>query len=289
MCSLFALRPNGPSKISLLGQIRWASSKRWQARQQKDQFTREAAVQGLKSRAAFKLLQIDEKYRLFKRGQTVVDLGYAPGSWSQVAVNRTQPGGRVLGVDLIPAQPPKGVSTIQGNFLDPEIQAYILDFLRNPNRGRPRPPGAIDEAGPSALETETDTDTERDGTTTDPEKLAKERTVDVVLSDMSAPWQQTTGFWKRSLSNPYNRMMNTSGNAFRDHAGSMDLCNAALHFSSIVLRTGGHFVCKFYQGIEDKELESNLKAIFNKVHRLKPESSRSESKETFFVGLDRKA
>lgn len=54
-----------------------------------------------------------------------------------------------------------------------------------------------------------------------------------------------------------------------------DLCNAALHFSSIVLRTGGHFVCKFYQGIEDKELESNLKAIFNKVHRLKPESSRS--------------
>ncbi|CAI7568246.1 unnamed protein product [Penicillium pancosmium] len=229
MCSLFGLRPNGLSKSSLLGQVRWASSKRWQARQQKDQFTREAAVQGLKSRAAFKLLQIDEKYRLFKRGQTVVDLGYAPGSWSQVAVNRTQPGGRVLGVDLIPAQPPKGVSTIQGNFLDPEIQAYILEFLGNPNRGRPRPPGAIDEAGPSALETETDT--ERDGTAPDPEKLANKRTVDVVLSDMSAPWQQTTGFWKRSLSNPYNRMMNTSGNAFRDHAGSMVLspCHSTAH------------------------------------------------------------
>jgi 21S rRNA (uridine2791-2'-O)-methyltransferase len=58
MCSLFALRPNGASKLSLLGQIRWASSKRWQARQQKDQFTREATVQGLKSRAAFKLLQV---------------------------------------------------------------------------------------------------------------------------------------------------------------------------------------------------------------------------------------
>ncbi|CAI7586087.1 unnamed protein product [Penicillium manginii] len=219
MCSLFALRPNGASKLSLLGQIRWASSKRWQARQQKDQFTREATVQGLKSRAAFKLLQIDEKYRLFKRGQTVVDLGYAPGSWSQVAVNRTQPGGRVLGVDLIPAQPPKGVSTIQGNFLNPEIQAYILEFLRNPNRGRPRPPGAIDEALTSALETETD----GTATKTEAEKLVNERTVDVVLSDMSAPWQQTTGFWKRSLSNPYNRMMNTSGNAFRDHAGSMVL------------------------------------------------------------------
>lgn len=90
--------------------------------------------------------------------------------------------------------------------------------------------------------------------------------------------------------------MNTSGNSFRDHAGSMvslsvltpscslqltfgiqDLCNAALQFGSIVLRTGGHFVCKFYQGVEDKELEKSLKMLFNKVHRLKPESSRSVS------------
>lgn len=65
---------------------RHSSSKRWQARQIKDHFTRAAAVQGLKSRAAFKLLQIDEKYHIFKSGQTVVDLGYAPGSWSQVCL-----------------------------------------------------------------------------------------------------------------------------------------------------------------------------------------------------------
>jgi len=63
---------------------RFASSKRWVERQSKDRFAREARVQGLKSRAAFKLLQINDKYRLFKAGQTVVDLGYAPGSWSQV-------------------------------------------------------------------------------------------------------------------------------------------------------------------------------------------------------------
>ncbi|KAJ5355781.1 Ribosomal RNA large subunit methyltransferase E [Penicillium concentricum] len=116
-----------------------------------------------------------------------------------------------------------------------------------------------------------------------------ERTVDVVLSDMSAPWHQTSGFWKRSLSAPYNRMMNTSGVTFRDHAGSMDLCHAALRFSSDVLKAGGHFVCKFYQGAEDKELEQQLKELFKKVHRLKPESSRSESKEAFFVGLERKS
>ncbi|EPS31274.1 hypothetical protein PDE_06229 [Penicillium oxalicum 114-2] len=257
----------------IVGQIRQASSKRWQARQQRDQFTREAAVQGLKSRAAFKLIQIDEKFRIFRRGQTVVDLGYAPGSWSQVAVNRTQPSGRVLGVDIIPAQPPKGVSTIQGNFLSPEIQEYIEEFLRNPNRGRARQPGH-DDHGTSNSPLEANEEAV-DGT--EPSETRQWRTVDVVLSDMSAPWYQTSGFWKRSLSNPYHRMMNTSGNNFRDHAGSMDLCNAALQFSSKVLKAGGHFVCKFYQGAEDKELERQLKEMFSKVHRLKPESSRSVS------------
>ena len=66
----------------------FASSKRWVERQSKDRFAREARVQGLKSRAAFKLLQINDKYRLFRPGQTVVDLGYAPGSWSQVWKSR---------------------------------------------------------------------------------------------------------------------------------------------------------------------------------------------------------
>jgi 21S rRNA (uridine2791-2'-O)-methyltransferase len=132
-------------------------------------------------------------------------------------VSRTQPNGRVLGVDIIPAQPPKGVSTIQGNFLSPEIQEYIQDFLRNPNRGRPRQPGAIDDASSSVLEPTSDAEADAAGSADG----RLERTVDVVLSDMSAPWYQTSGFWKRSLSNPYHRMMNTSGNNFRDHAGSM--------------------------------------------------------------------
>ncbi|KAL2866352.1 RlmE family RNA methyltransferase [Aspergillus lucknowensis] len=262
-------------------QRRLSSSKRWQVRQLKDHFTREAVVQGLKSRAAFKLLQIDEKHRLFKKGQTVVDLGYAPGSWSQVALTRTQPNGRVLGVDIIPSQPPKGVSTIQGNFLDPEVQAYVREFVRDPRRGRPR---YVDSHGDteSILEQNSASDYQQDGDSD------TQRTVDIVLSDMSAPWVQTTGFWKRSLSNPYNRMMNTSGVAFRDHTGSMDLCRAALQFSYEVLKAGGHFVCKFYQGAEDKDLEKQLRVLFHRVHRLKPESSRTESKEAYFIGLGRK-
>lgn len=132
-------------------------------------------------------------------------------------MSRTQPNGRVLGVDIIPAQPPKGVSTIQGNFLAPEIQDYIQEFLRNPNRGRARQPGAIDDASSSLLEPAVVAEADA----TQPDSAKMERTVDVVLSDMSAPWYQTSGFWKRSLSNPYHRMMNTSGNNFRDHAGSM--------------------------------------------------------------------
>ncbi|GLA56530.1 2' O-ribose methyltransferase [Aspergillus tubingensis] len=245
---------------------RFSSSKRWQARQLKDRFTREAAVQGLKSRAAFKLLQIDEKYHIFESGQTVVDLGYAPGSWSQVAVARTQPHGRVLGVDIIPAQPPKGVSTIQGNFLDPNIQAYVREFVRDANRGRPYPPSTILDADYDDTQLKSGENASSDKQT-DPKQWDCKYSVDVVLSDM---------------------MMNTSGISFKDHAGSMDLCHAALQFSQEVLRTGGHFVCKFYQGAEDKALEEQLRELFRKVHRLKPESSRNESKESFFIGLSRK-
>lgn len=137
-----------------------------------------------------------------------------------MAVDRTQPNGRVLGVDIIPAQPPKGVSTIQGNFLAPEIQEYVQEFLRDPRRGRPRSSDPLSHVSASDMMAELNIGAPRpDGDS--PESAGKDRTVDVVLSDMSAPWHQTNGFWKRSLSNPYYRMMNTSGVIFRDHAGSM--------------------------------------------------------------------
>jgi 23S rRNA U2552 (ribose-2'-O)-methylase RlmE/FtsJ len=147
----------------------------------------------------------------------------------QVAASRTQPNGRVLGVDIIPAQPPKGVSTIQGNFLSPEIQQYVLDFVRDPKRGRPRSPSPseteyVNTIGLNSTEsgsTWTEAANPTHSTSAKVSNPPSERTVDVVLSDMSAPWVQTRGFWNRSLSNPYHRMMNTSGISFRDHAGSM--------------------------------------------------------------------
>ncbi|OTA70395.1 ribosomal RNA methyltransferase MRM2 [Hypoxylon sp. EC38] len=254
--------------------IRWASSNsRWKQRQGSDYYAREAKVRGLKSRAAFKLIEMDSKYKLFKRGQTVIDLGYAPGSWSQVALDRTKPNGRVVGIDIIPAQPPRGVSTIQGNFLSPAVQQLVKDYLiefaewKSPSA----PEVELSEDGKSIItERPSYIDTERaESVESDHEEHLKggERLVDVVLSDM---------------------MMNTSGMSFRDHAGSMDLCLAALQFASDTLKTGGHFVCKFYQGAEDKDLELKLKKMFTKVHREKPDSSRSESRESYFVALHRK-
>lgn len=148
-----------------------------------------------------------------------------------MAVDRTKPNGRVLGVDIIPAQPPKGVSTIQGNFLAPDVQKYILDFLRDPKRGRPRQeefsvPREDETTGLSSSDQPQQpkdlSPSKQDGLQDElPQGSSGSKTVDVVLSDMSAPWYQTAGFWKRSLSEPYNRMMNTSGMNFRDHAGSM--------------------------------------------------------------------
>ncbi|KFY69580.1 hypothetical protein V496_00127 [Pseudogymnoascus sp. VKM F-4515 (FW-2607)] len=259
--------------LPLTRQSSSSSSTRWKSRQGRDSFAREAKVRGLQSRAAFKLLEIDSKYKLFKKGQTVIDLGYAPGSWSQVAVERTKPNGRIIGIDIIPAQPPKGVSTIQGNFLSKEVQAEIKKFLIDPHRGRPRNQMLASTAQEPDLQTPgavTAEDPQEDGPARDKGKKLKdgsEKTIDIVLSDM---------------------MMNTSGIPFRDHTGSMDLCNAALEFSYDTLKTGGHFVCKFYQGAEDKQLETRLKKLFGAVHREKPESSRSESKEAYFVALRRK-
>lgn len=212
-----------------------------------------------------------------------------------MAADRTSPNGRVIGVDVIPAQPPKGVSTIQGNFLSHAgrsfpsafsllswrflvqtsyewiaqeicstviqsddypslakltsklliVQEEVKNFVREKNRGRlrfqPYLRSASDEgnlteedlaqSSLSYLEFEKRADTLLsvgvgvDTETSKSNRLKRDqimgRAVDIVLSDMSEPWEQTDGFWKRSLSDPYYRMMNTSGINTKDHAGSI--------------------------------------------------------------------
>ena len=172
-----------------------------------------------------------------------------------MAVDRTFPDGRVIGIDIIPAQPPKGVSTIQGNFLSPAVQKEVKRFLLQFDRRRAQKqlsllaPDKEDQMTAEDMEQSSrsyfELENRVEATTIDHSTAAlrlshrglpkvdeiEYRMVDVVLSDMCEPWAQTDGFWKRSLSDPYYRMMNTSGVGFRDHAGSMVLRSHIIHES----------------------------------------------------------
>jgi 23S rRNA (uridine2552-2'-O)-methyltransferase len=92
------------------------SSKQWLRRHVTDPYVRKAKAQGYRSRAAYKLLEIDAAEKLLRPGMTVLDLGAAPGGWSQVAAARVQPGGRVVAIDLLPIAPISGVEVHQGDF-----------------------------------------------------------------------------------------------------------------------------------------------------------------------------
>jgi 23S rRNA (uridine2552-2'-O)-methyltransferase len=99
------------------------ASARWLARQLNDPYVTAAKQQGWRSRAAFKLLELDDKFHLIQKGGRVLDLGAAPGGWTQVAVKRGA--ARVLALDLLPIDPIHGSTIIQGDFTDPEMPARL--------------------------------------------------------------------------------------------------------------------------------------------------------------------
>ena len=111
------------------------SSQKWLERQLNDPYVARAKREGYRSRAAYKLLDIDEKYRLFKPGQRVVDLGAAPGGWSQVAAKKVgspEGKGRVVGIDLLPIEPLPGVEFITLDFLDADAPDRLMALLGGP-------------------------------------------------------------------------------------------------------------------------------------------------------------
>jgi len=105
------------------------SSKQWLRRHVTDPFVRKAKEQGYRSRAAFKLLEINEKEKILKPGAVVVDLGAAPGGWSQVAAAKVRPGGRVVAIDLLALAPISGVTVLKGDFRDPGL-AQVLGGVK---------------------------------------------------------------------------------------------------------------------------------------------------------------
>lgn len=96
------------------------SSRRWLAEHFDDPYVKQAQQQGLRSRAAFKLLELQEKYQLIRPGMTVIDLGAAPGGWCQVARPLVGPDGRVIALDILPMDPLDGVEFIHGDFTEDE-------------------------------------------------------------------------------------------------------------------------------------------------------------------------
>jgi len=136
--------PRGPSGRGLTQRVRTAgrrrpSSIRWLERQLNDPYVAEAQRQGYRSRAAFKLLQLDDRFHLLGPGKRVIDLGAAPGGWTQVAVERCSPPegkpgkqGRVVGIDLTPMAPIPGAELIELDFLDPEAPAKLKAALGGP-------------------------------------------------------------------------------------------------------------------------------------------------------------
>ncbi len=104
----------------------------WRTRQHTDRYFRQAKEEGYRARSAYKLLQIDERFHILHRGDAVVDLGAAPGSWSQVVVKRVGRGGKVVAVDLQPIEPIPGVLILQGDMTDPAVQARIEEALGGP-------------------------------------------------------------------------------------------------------------------------------------------------------------
>jgi len=200
------------------------SSRRWLERHLNDPYVRRATAEGMRSRAAYKLMEIDDRYRLLAPGMRVIDLGAAPGGWCQVAAERVksdplQPS--VVGIDYLEMDPVPGAAILQMNFLDEEAPGHLIEVLGGPP--------------------------------------------DVVLSDMAAP---------------------TTGHRRTDHLRTMQLCEAAADFAISVLKPGGDFLAKTFQGGTEAELLTLLKKNFRSVHHVKPPASRDESVELYILAKD---
>lgn len=200
------------------------SSRRWLERHLNDPYVHRSRAEGMRSRAAYKLIEIDDRYHLLKPGQRVIDLGAAPGGWCQVAAARVGSSAErplVVGIDYLEVDPVPGAVILQMDFLDDSAPDKLLEVLGE--------------------------------------------APDVVLSDMAAP---------------------TTGHRRTDHIRTMHLCETAAEFALTVLKPGGHFLAKTFQGGTETALLDRLKRSFRSVHHVKPPASRDESVELYLLARD---
>jgi 23S rRNA (uridine2552-2'-O)-methyltransferase len=182
-----------------------------------DHYGRMAKKHGYRSRAAWKLIQIDERYNVTHGVTSAVDLGCAPGGWLQVLRKRLPRGSRLVGLDIAKVNPVAGAEIILGDAEDASVMDQIA--IRKPQ---------------------------------------------LVVSDM-APG--TTGYTEL------------------DHRNSIGLCYVAFEFALKALQHGGNFVCKVFMGADDQQLYDDIRPLFTTLKRFKPDASRDQSRETYFVAM----
>jgi len=195
------------------------SSGRWLREHFEDEYVKRAQKAGWRSRAVYKLEELDRKDRLLRPAATVVDLGAAPGGWTQYAARAVGHKGAVVALDILPMDPIAGVEIIQGDFREETVLAELLEVLGD-------------------------------------------RPVDLVMSDM-AP--------------------NISGMKAVDQPRAMYLAELALELARQVLREGGDFVVKLFQGEGFDAYLKELRSAFGEVRMRKPEASRGRSPEVYAV------
>jgi 23S rRNA (uridine2552-2'-O)-methyltransferase len=196
---------------------RSTSSQVWLQRQLNDPYVAAARSKGYRSRAAFKLVELNEKFHFLKKGARVLDLGAAPGGWSQVAATA---GATVVAADVLEMEEVPGVTFFKADLTEPGVPAMLQAALNGP--------------------------------------------ADIVLSDMAAP---------------------TTGHRATDHIRTIVLVEIALNVAEDVLKPGGTFVGKVFQGGSSQDLLARLKKSFREVKHVKPPASRQESVELYVVAL----
>ena len=190
-------------------------SNSWKIKQHRDQFFKKSKTLGYRSRASFKLIELNQKFKFIKKNSTLLDLGSSPGGWTQVA-NNIIISGKILSIDIRDMEPVKKVKFIKNDILDDNTKDIVIKYFNG--------------------------------------KL------DIIISDMAA---------------------DTTGNKSLDSIRTNQLCANAINFSQDILKPKGVLVSKIFMGEDFIEVKNLAKSIFKKVNFFKPESSRSESKETY--------
>jgi 23S rRNA (uridine2552-2'-O)-methyltransferase len=191
----------------------------WLKRHVNDPYVKQAQKDGYRSRASYKLLEVQEKYKLIRPGMSVVDLGAAPGGWSQVTSRLIGGQGRLIASDILEMDSIPDVTFIQGDFTSDEVLAQILEAVGNSQ-------------------------------------------VDLVISDM-AP--------------------NMSGTPEVDMPKAMFLCELALDLAERILKPGGNFLIKIFQGEGFDTYLKDARKKFDKIQMIKPDSSRGSSREQYML------